>query len=493
MSAAIVPQCDRAMAECRAAAATTVATAAAAAPSGAATVAQSRMVLATTVLASSLAFVDGSLINVGLPAIARSFPDHAISLSWMVSGYLLPLSALLLLGGAAGDRFGHRRLLLLGVGLFLAASLLCAAAPSLEVLLAGRILQGVGAAMLMPTSLAILGGAFTGEARGKAIGTWAAAGAAAGAIGPLVGGWLIDTVGWRSMFLVNVPIAAGAMLLGARFIGNGANAGKRPLDWTGACLATAGLAALTWGLTLVSAAGGATVLAWGGVGAGAVLLALFIWFERRRGGAAMMPVALFEARAFVGLNLLTFLLYGALGGMLVLLPYVLIDLNHYSATAAGAALLPMPLVIALTAPTMGKLAAKVGPRLPLTIGPAVVAVGFLLAMRIDAGGSYWSATLPAMLVISIGMAGAVAPLTNAVLGAVDAGHTGVASGFNSAVARTGGLIATALSSAILMAHAQALQTGFHIAMALCAAAAAAASVCAFLWLGAVKKDGARPA
>lgn len=480
MSAAILPHCDRAMAEGR------VAPAAPAHP---------RMVLATTVLASSLAFVDGSLINVGLPAIARSFPDHGISLSWMVSGYLLPLSALLLLGGAAGDRFGHRRLLLLGVGLFLAASLLCAAAPSLEVLLAGRILQGVGAAMLMPTSLAILGGAFTGEARGKAIGTWAAAGAAAGAIGPLVGGWLIDTVGWRSMFLVNLPIAAGALLLGARYIDNGADAGKGPLDWKGAALATAGLAALTWGLTLVSAQmaarSGASLLAWSGAGAGVVLLAWFIFFERRRGAAAMMPIALFKARSFVGLNVLTFLLYGALGGMLVLLPYVLIDLKKYSATAAGAALLPMPLVIALSAPSMGRLAARVGARLPLTIGPAVVAIGFLLAMRIDAGGSYWSATLPAMLVISIGMAGAVAPLTNAVLGAVDAGHTGIASGFNSAVARTGGLIATALASAILVAHAEALQTGFHIAMAVCAAAAAGASVCAFCWLGAA--EGAEPA
>lgn len=474
MSTAIVPHCDRAIAAGRA-------------PSKAAAPAHPAMVLTTTVLASSLAFVDGSLINVGLPAIARSFPDHAVSLSWIVSGYLLPLSALLLLGGAAGDRFGHRRLLLLGVGVFLAASLLCAAAPSLTVLLAGRILQGVGAAMLMPTSLAILGGAFTGEARGKAIGTWAAAGAAAGAIGPLIGGWLIDTVGWRTMFLVNVPIAAAALLMGARYVDNGADDAKGPLDWTGASLVTAGLAALTWGLTLASAEGGITGLAWSGIGAGAVLLAAFIWFEHRRGEAAMMPLALFEARSFVGLNLLTFLLYGALGGLLVLLPYLLIDLKRYSATAAGAALLPMPLVIALTAPTMGKLAGKFGARLPLTIGPAVVAVGFLLALRIGADDSYWSATLPAMLVVSLGMAGAVAPLTTAVLGAVDARHTGMASGFNSAVARTGGLLATALASAILMAHGPALQAHFHVAMVVGAVAAAGAGACAFIWLGGAQR------
>jgi EmrB/QacA subfamily drug resistance transporter len=466
MSAAVVPMCDRAIAEARAGAGT----------------AHPRLVLATTVLASSLAFVDGSVINVGLPAIARTFPDHAVSLSWIVSGYLLPLSALLLIGGAAGDRFGHRRLLLGGIGLFLLASLLCAGAPDLTWLLAGRILQGVGAAMLMPTSLAILGSSFSGEARGKAIGTWAAVGAAAGAIGPLVGGWLIDLVGWRAMFLLNVPIGAAALYLGARYIEDAPDTDRAPLDWPGAALVTAGLAALTWGLTAASSSKGADAKAWYAVAAGAVMLGLFLWCEKRRGGAAMMPLDLFASREFVGLNLLTFLLYGALGGLLVLLPYVLIELKGYSATAAGAALLPMPLVIALTAPAMGKLAAKVGSRLPLTIGPAVVAVGFLLALRIGAGDSYWTSTLPAMLVVSLGMAGAVAPLTNAVLGAVDVRRTGMASGFNSAVARTGGLIATAMASAILVAHAQGLQAGFHMAMAACAASAACASLCAFLWL-----------
>lgn len=467
MSTALVPACDRAIAQATPASADT---------------AHPGMVLATTVLASSLAFVDGSVVNVGLPAIARSFPDHAISLSWVVAGYLLPLSALLLLGGAAGDRYGHRRLLLGGIALFLAASVLCAAAPGLHWLLAGRILQGTGAAMLMPTSLAILGSSFTGEARGKAIGTWAAAGAAAGAIGPLVGGWLIDMVGWRAMFLINLPIGAAAMFLGARFVQDRRDTDTAALDWPGAALVTAGLAALTWGLILVSSGQDTGVLAWAGMAAGAALLGVFLWVERRRGAAAMMPLDVFASPAFAGLNMLTFLLYGALGGMLVLLPYVLIELDNYSATAAGAALLPMPLVIALTAPTMGKLAGKFGSRLPLTIGPAVVAAGFLLAMRIGAGASYWTTTLPAMLVISIGMAGAVAPLTNAVLGAVDARRTGMASGFNSAVARTGGLIATAMSSAILVAHAHQLQASFHVAMAACAASALGASVCAFLWL-----------
>ena len=446
-----------------------------------------RLILATTVLASSLAFVDGSIVNVGLPAVARSFPDPGISLSWIVSGYLLPLSALLLMGGAAGDRFGHRKLLLGGVGLFLAASLLCAFAPSLAWLLGGRVLQGMGAAMLMPTSLAILGGSFSGEARGKAIGTWAAAGAAAGAIGPLVGGWLIDLVGWRSMFLVNLPLAAGALYLGARYVEDLPAKNVQPLDGAGALFATAGLAAMTWGLTLGSGKQGWSTMAVSGVAAGVVVLAIFVTVERRRGDGAMMPLALFASRQFTGLSLVTFLLYGALGGLLVLLPYVLIDLKHYSATEAGAALLPMPLVIAVTAPTMGRLAAKIGPHWPLTIGPVVVAAGFLLAIGISAGTSYWTSILPPMLVLSFGMAGAVAPLTTAVLASVEPSHSGVASGLNSALARTGGLVATALASTVLVSHDEMLATTFKWAMAIGAATAATAAVCAFAWLKTMEK------
>lgn len=481
MDDAALAQCDRAGADGKNA------------PEGGASVAHPRLVLATTVLASSLAFIDGSVVNVGLPAIARSFPADAASLSWVVAGYLLPLGALLLIGGAAGDRYGHRRLLLAGISVFLAASVLCAAAPSLHWLLAGRVLQGIGAAMLMPTSLAILGASFTGAARGRAIGIWAATGAAAGAIGPLIGGWLIDLTGWRAIFLLNLPIGAAALWLGARHVVDRAGAERAPLDWPGAALVTAGLAALTWGLTLASSQQGRATTAWAAAGAGALLLALFLWWEQRRGAQAMMPLSLFSSRALVGLNLLTFLLYGALGGLLVLLPYLLIELKGYSATQAGAALLPMPLLIALTAPTMGKLAARSGSRLPLTIGPAVVAVGFLLALRIGSTDSYWGATLPAMLVIALGMAGAVAPLTSAVLGAVEARHTGIASGFNSAVARTGGLLATALSSAILVAQAQQLLASFHVAMAVCAACAAAASVCAFLCLPRSDAAAAAPA
>jgi MFS family permease len=239
---------------------------------------------------------------------------------------------------------------------------------------------------------------------------------------------------------------------------------------------------LTWGLTVGSGEPGWSALAVASVAGGVVVLALFIRVERSRNAAAMMPVGLFSSREFTGLSLVTFLLYGALGGLMVLLPYVLIDLKHYSATEAGAALIPMPLVIALTAPTMGRLAAKVGPRWPLSIGPMGVAFGFLLALAIPAGTSYWTSVLPALLVLSLGMAGAVAPLTTAVLAAVEPEHAGIASGLNSALARTGGLIATAFVSAVLAAHGAALARTFKWAVATGAATAAVSGICAFVLL-----------
>lgn len=451
-------------------------------------VSRPRLVLATTILASSLAFVDGSVVNVGLPAIGRSLAADGAALSWIVNAYLLPLSALLLFGGALGDRFGRGRVLLLGVALFAAASLLCAAAGNLEWLVAGRVLQGCGAALLMPNSLAILGASFDGEARGHAIGVWASVGAAAGAIGPLLGGVLIDLVGWRSIFLINLPLAAATLVLGARALRD-QRGGARALDLAGAALASVGLAGLTWGLTSVSAAGAVDQAGAAALLFGAATLGLLVAAERRAGADAMLPPALFAARSFVGLNLLTLLLYGALGVLLVALPFVLIEVDGYSAAAAGAALLPLPVVIALASPAMGRLAGKTGARLPLTVAPLVVAAGFFLAARIGAG-SYWSTTLPALLLIAFGMAGAVAPLTTAVLGAVDAAHTGIASGFNSAVARAGGLIATALLGLVLAAHGAALLAAFRVAALAAGAAALAAGLCAFVWIaGAAAETG----
>lgn len=442
-----------------------------------------KLVLATTILASSLAFVDGSVVNVGLPAIRESLGAEADTLQWVINAYLLPVSALLLLGGAAGDHFGRKPLLIFGIAIFALASAFCAIATSPLWLLAGRAAQGIGAAILLPNSLAILGEAFTGEERGRAIGTWAAMGAVVGAVGPVLGGWLIDTVSWRAIFLLNLPLAIGAIALALLFVQDAqAGAKRQPLDLVGGLLATFGLGALTWGLTIGAGRAGWTDEAMIAVIAGGALMLAFVCFEGMRGERAMMPLTLFGSRTFIGLTLLTFFLYGALGGLLVLLPYTLITAAHYSATAAGAALLPAPLVIALASPLMGGLAARIGPRWPLAIGPLLVAAGFLLMRRIDGSGNYWTAVLPAMLVIAIGMAGAVAPLTTAVLASVDNAHTGSASGFNSAVARTGGLLATALLGAALAATGQELLVEVHAAAVAGAMIALAASASAFAWV-----------
>ena len=438
-----------------------------------------RLVIATTILASSLAFIDGSVVNVGLPAIGRSFHADAIGLQWVVNAYLLPLSALLLLGGAAGDRYGRRRLLIAGVLLFGIASIACALAPTLHILLLARFVQGASAAMLMPNSLAILGQSFSEEAKGRAIGIWAATGAAAGAVGPVLGGWLIDVASWRFAFLINLPLSAAAIVLAYLYVDKDVDDTTSVLDWSGGALVTAGLGLATWALTEGSGR------AWSlsaivALGAGLIFSGLFLLVERRRGDKAMMPLALFGSRSFVGLTLLTFLLYGALGGLFVLVPYVLIQAGGYTATQAGAALLPLPLVIAVASPGAGALAARVGPRWPLIAGPVIVAAGFLLLVRIGSNPSYWLGVFPAMVVIALGMAGAVAPLTTAVLMSVDSRHTGAASGLNSAVARTGGLVVTAIIGPVIASSGPALLSAFDIAAAagafICVAAAASAAL-----------------
>lgn len=349
MSSAVHMTCDR-----------TLATASGIAPTEAASN-HPHLVLATTILASSLAFIDGSVVNVGLPTIGRSFHSTASDLQWVVNAYLLPLSALLLLGGAAGDRFGRRLLLVVGIAVFALASYGCAVASTLTWLLVARGLQGMGAALLMPNSLAILGGAFSGATRGRAIGIWAAMGAVTGAAGPILGGWLIDTVGWRAIFLLNLPLAVAAIGLALGFVRDPpANPKPAPLDLLGALLATASLGVMTWGLTVGSGSDGWTTSAVIAIGGGAVLLLAFLGVEERRGNSAMMPLTMFASRRFTGLTIVTLLLYGALGGLLLLVPYVLIKGGLYSGTATGGALLPIPLVLAVTSPWMGKLAGQIG-------------------------------------------------------------------------------------------------------------------------------------
>jgi len=445
----------------------------------------SNWLLTTTILASSLAFLNGSVVNIGLPSVGATFKASPGDLQWVINAYLLPLSALLLLGGAAGDRFGRVRLLIIGTAIFGGASIACALAPSLPWLLVGRSLQGVGAALLMPNSLAILGAAFSGEARGRAIGIWASMGAVMGALGPVLGGWLIDTVGWRSIFLINLPLVTGAIVLAIVFVRDARREDEAPtLDLLGGLLATAALGAITWGLTIGSGHAGWTPAALLLAFAGVALMLSFLAVEWSKGEVAMMPLTLFGSSSFIGLTLLTLFLYGALVALLVLLPYVLIRAAGYSGAEAGAALLPFAVVLALASPLMGGVAGRLGARAPLSIGPLVVAGGFLLVLRIGPHADYWTTVFPAILVIAIGMAGAVAPLTAAVLGSVDSRHTGSASGLNSAIARTGGMVATAVLGGVLGAAGPALIGGFHAAAIVCAFASVAASASAFFLIAA---------
>jgi EmrB/QacA subfamily drug resistance transporter len=449
-----------------------------------------RWTLVACILASSLSFVEGSVLSVALPAIRESYGAAAEQVQWVVNAYLLPLSALLLLGGALGDHFGRRRLLVIGTAIFAVTSLGCALAPSLGILLAARAAQGVGAALLLPNSLALLNAAFSGEKRGRAVGIWAASGAAMAAVAPLIGGWLVSGVGWPAIFYINLPLALGAILLALRFVKESREGGAGRTDYAGALLATGGLGGLTYALTLWSATRHFTTEALAALIAGTLLIGAFLWVEHRRGNRAMMPLGLFKGRCFSGLNLLTFLLYGAFSAAMLLIPYVLITSGGYSPIEAGLAMLPLPVLMTTVSPKMGAIAAKTGPRIPLTIGPLVVGAGMVLAWLIKPESSYWTGTFPTMLVMALGMTIAVAPLTSSVLGSVEEQHVAMASGFNSAVARTGGLIATALLGAVLASKGKELFAGFHIAMTVSAAVAAAASIVALTMLGGVKMKNA---
>ena len=445
-----------------------------------------RWTLVACVLASSLSFVEGSVLSVALPAIRAGYGANAQDVQWVVNAYLLPLSALLLLGGALGDHFGRRRLLVIGTGIFALTSLVCALAPSLPLLLAARAAQGIGAALLLPNSLALLNAAFQGEKRGRAVGIWAASGAAMAAFAPLLGGWLVGSVGWPAIFYINLPLALGAIVLALRFVEESREPGEGRTDYAGAAFVTGGLGGLTYALTLWSATrqfGAAALVA---LAAGLVLIGGFLFVEHRRGHRAMMPLDLFEGRCFTGLNLLTFLLYGAFAAAMLLIPYVLITSGGYSPVQAGLAMLPLPVLMTSISPTMGSVAAKIGPRIPLTVGPAIVAAGMMISPLMTPDSSYWAGAFPTILVMALGMTIAVAPLTASVLGSVEEQHVAMASGFNSAVARTGGLMATALLGSVLASKGEELFAGFHTAMFVSAGVAALAGLVGLTMLGGVK-------
>ena len=442
-----------------------------------------RWTLVMSVAASSLSFIDGSILNVALPAIRASTGAGGAEVQWVVNAYTLPLAALILLGGALGDHQGRRRWLVIGTALFGAGSLACALSGSLEPLLAGRALQGIGAGLLLPNSLSLLNGVYEGEARGKAIGTWAAAGAIAAAIAPLIGGWLVEHAGWPSIFYINLPLVAAAIFVALTRVEEVREPEKARLDLVGAGLATLGLGAATYGLTLWSQTFSLTPVAGSALVAGAMLLLAFVLWESRLGDKAMVPLLLFSNRCFTSLNLMTFLLYGAFGGAMLLIPYVLIEAGGYSPIQAGLSLLPLSILLGGLSPLMGKLAVRLGPRIPLSLGPIIVGAGLLLATRIASNQAYWTHAFPAILVMSIGMTLAVAPLTSTVLAAVDKHQTGMASGFNSAVARLGGLIVVALLGSVLMGQGDALLRPFAKALIVMGIFAASGGLAAFFGLG----------
>jgi EmrB/QacA subfamily drug resistance transporter len=444
-------------------------------------------VLAMSVAASSLPFINGSIVNVALPAIRSDLGASAAETQWAVNAFTLPLAALLMLGSALGDRFGRRRVLMTGVVIFGIASLLCATVPTLEALIIGRAGQGVGGALLLPSSLALLNGAHSGEARGRAVGTWASAGAVSGAVAPFAGGWLVETFGWPSVFWLLVPISILAFALAWWKVDEVKRPDDAATDYSGAASATLGLTGITLALTFWSASGVGDWRVIASALLGILMLAVFFAIEKRKGDEAMMPLALFGGACVVSRNVLTFLLYGALGAMLLILPYLLIESSGYSPTMAGLVIMPFPIIIGFGSPLMGGLAERIGVRLPLSVGPLIVTGGLLLALRIGPETDYWTSVFPALVVIGVGMAIAVAPLTSEVMAAVEDSYAGTVSGLNNADSRTGGLIAVALMGGVLSLSGQALFGGFYGAVYAMAAAAALAALTGWFGLKPLEK------
>ncbi|MEP6572765.1 MAG: DHA2 family efflux MFS transporter permease subunit [Gemmatimonadota bacterium] len=407
-----------------------------------------RYTLLASILGSSMSFIDGTVVNVALPALQRAFNANAADMQWVVQSYALTLATLLLLGGALGDRFGRRLIFSIGVTLFSVASLACGLATGIAWLTIARGVQGIGGALLVPGSLALIGATIPDERRGRAIGIWSGASAAAAGAGPIFGGWLIGAASWRWIFWINLPLAAATLLITWRGVPESRDPhAPKHLDLAGASLATLGLGALIYGLTESSTRGLAHLSVWGSILVGVLCLTAFVVVEARE-KAPMVPLALFRIRTFAGANLLTLLLYGALGGAFFFIPFNLIQVHHYSATAAGAAMGPIIVAMFVLSGPAGKLADRFGARILLVIGPTLAGAGFALLALPGTTGGYWTTFFPGMAVLGLGMGISVAPLTTAVMGSAGTEHSGTASGINNAISRTAGLVALAIFGVI---------------------------------------------
>jgi EmrB/QacA subfamily drug resistance transporter len=401
-------------------------------------------ILTATILASSMAFIDGTVVNVALGALQREFGATMVGVQWVVEAYALFLASLVLVGGSLGDLYGRRRIFALGIAIFAVASVACGLARDINELILARAIQGIGASLLVPGSLAIIGASFPENERGRAIGTWSGMSAITGAAGPVIGGWLIEHASWRWAFFLNLPLAAVTLAIAFWQVpeSRGEMRGNR-LDWTGALLVTVGLGLIVFALLESSNHGWRDGRVVGGLAAGVAALVMFVAVESRS-AAPILPLKLFSIRNFTGANLLTLFLYAALGGAMFFLPLNLIQVQGYSATAAGAALLPFILLFSFLSRWAGGLVDRWGPKKPLFVGPLIVGLAFVLLALPGQGGSYWTTFFPGIVLLGLGMATSAAPLTTVVMTSVGADRAGVASGANNAVARVAALLAIAV-------------------------------------------------